>query len=224
MSKQQGSTGILILLVGVLVIVTLGLYIHTTNKSKEILDELKVVASEKAPEEIAQNYTNDSLGFSFEFDKEFYVYKDSEEEFNQRAAGINSKSPTGDSRKNFGNYVGYPLEKFLGAVAVLDETKSFEKSPLSVWIFENPNNLSPENWYKRYWYYPFIWGDFTSRSNEVAPTKEATISGQMAKYSLVDYQPSSPKFVYLSKGNKMFLFRVIGETGDKVLSTFKFLL
>lgn len=217
MSVQKGFTGILILIVGVLIIATLGIYIFSTSKTSPI-NEVKTVTT---PEETVKTYTNDVLGFSFKHDKDLSVIEDSEEEFNKRSAGATSKSPTGDYRKNFSSYVGYSPEKFLGAVVVL-EKQDFDKSPLFIWVFENPNNLSPENWYKRYWYYPFIWGDFTTRANEAAPTKDATISGQLAKYSIVDYQPNSPKFIYLSKKEKMFLFRIIGEKGEQLLNTFKF--
>lgn len=211
MSTQKGFTGILILLVGILVTITLGIYIFSISKSSPIKEIEDVVT----PVETINTYTNDKLSFSIKYDKNLKVQEDSEEEFNKRG--------NGEFRKNFTNYVGYSPEKFAGAVMVLDETGNYEKNPLTIWVFDNPDNLSIDSWFTKYWYYPFVWGDFTARSNGIVPTKDATIGGQLAKYSVVDYQSGKPKFVYISKDKKMYLFRIIGESGDKILATFKFL-
>lgn len=162
-----------------------------------------------------KTYSNEKLGFGFQYDKDLKVQEDSEEEFNERG--------NGNFRKNFTYYVTYTPAEVLGVVVVLDETNSFDTNPLTIWVFENLDNLTVEKWYKDYWYYPFVWGDYTERRNNVAPINEATISGQIAKYGVVNYQPSQPKFIYLSKDKKMFLFRIIREKGDQIISTFKFL-
>src|SRR3989344_676485 len=89
--------------------------------------------------------------------------------------------------------------------------------------FDNPNDKSIDVWYKDYWYYPFVWGDYTSMGKiTLAPKDEATVSGQMGRSGVIDYQPGKPKFIYVSNSSKMYLFRIIGEDGDKILSTFKF--
>ena len=111
----------------------------------------------------------------------------------------------------------------MGAAVVLGKDGNFDTNPLTVWVFDNPQDLSIDAWYKNYWYYPFVWGDFTYTGKfELAPKKEATISGQIAKSGVIDYQPGKPKFVYLSRDKKMYLFRIIGESGDKILQSFKF--
>jgi len=126
-------------------------------------------------------------------------------------------------RKNFKGYVTYEPGKVLGIVAVLDKANSYDTNPFTLWVFDNPNDLSIDEWYKNYWYYPFVWGDFTYKGKfELAPNTEATISGQMARSGVIDYQPGKPKFVYLSKDKKMYLFRIIGEDGNKILSSFNF--
>ena len=139
-----------------------------------------------------------------------------EEEFNKRG--------NGDFRKNFKGYVGYEPGEPFGAVVVLDKEGSYDASPFSVWVFNNSNVLTIEQWFDKYWYYPYLWGvfDYTSKSH-VALDTEATVSGQQARYKIVAYQPGKPKFVYIAKDQKMYLFRVIGDSGDKILSTFKFL-
>lgn len=160
-------------------------------------------------------YVNEKLGFEFKYSKDLKVLKDSEEEFNKRG--------NGNFRKNFAYYVTYQPAAVLGIVAVLDKTNSFDKSPVTIWVFENPDNFSIEKWYANFWYYPFVWGDYTERRNNFAPINDATVSGQPAKYGIVNYQPSSPKFIYLSNSGKMYLFRIIGQQADQILYNFKFL-
>ncbi len=126
-------------------------------------------------------------------------------------------------RKNFKGYVTYEPGKVLGIVAVLDKANSYDTNPFTLWVFDNPEDLSIDAWYQTYWYYPFVWGDYTYTGKfELAPKQEATISGQLAKIGTIDYQPGKPKFVFISKDKKMYLFRIIGNIGDQILSGFKF--
>lgn len=163
-----------------------------------------------------KDYLDQSLRFSFKYSKDLTAKEDSEEEFNKRN--------NGDFRKNFKGYIQYEPGKFLGAVVVLGNDGNYDVNPFTLWVFDNPNDLTIDDWHHDYWYYPFIWGDFTSEGKyELAPSEEATISGQIGKSRVIDYSPGKPKFVYVSKDKKMYLFRVIGESGDKILSTFKLL-
>ncbi len=206
---QKGSALIPILLAGLLII--LGGFIFYSRGS-----DSKNPISPVALKNKISLYTSQQFLFKFEYGSDFFVKEDSEEEFNKRG--------NGDYRKNFKGYVGYEPGKFLGAVVVLDSTKSYDKTPLTVWVFDNSDNLTIEKWYAQYWFYPFVWGDFTYTGKvKLAPKDEATISGQMAKSGIVDYQPGKPKFIYLSKDKKMYLFRIIGQEGDQILSSFKFL-
>ncbi len=160
-----------------------------------------------------------NLGFSLSYKKDLTVKEDSEEEYNKRG--------NGDFRKNFKGYVGYEPPAFLGAAAVLGKDNNFDNNPFTIWVFDNPNNLTVDGWFDKYWYYPFVWGvfDYTSKGH-IALDKEATVSGEMAKSKVVVYQPGQPKFIYVAKEGKMYLFRIIDDsknTGDQILSTFKFL-
>lgn len=171
--------------------------------------------SPKSTQVTEEKYTNSALGFEFNYSKGLIAKEDSEQDFDKRG--------NGDFRKNFKGYVTYEPGKVLGIVAVLDKKASYETNPLTLWIFDNPENLSIDTWYKNYWYYPFVWGDYTYTGKfELAPKTEATVSGQVAKSGMIDYQPGKPKFVYVAKNKKMYLFRIIGEEGDKTFSTFKF--
>ncbi|MBI2334300.1 hypothetical protein HYU96_00705 [Candidatus Daviesbacteria bacterium] len=159
--------------------------------------------------------TYQSLDFQFQYGQEWKVLEDSEEEFDERGNGT--------FRKNFTGYVGYEPGKFLGAVVTLDQSGSYEINPFTVWIFDNPQNLTIEAWHHDYWYYPFVWGDFTDTGKFVlAPQDEATVSGQPGKSGIIDYREGKPKFIYVAKDGKMYLFRIIGSEGEKILQSFKF--
>ncbi len=208
---RQGSATLLLVLLGLLVILAGGYFYFTSSNHLQTPVSPAISSNNKQA-----TYTNQALGFKFEYGRNLTAKEDTEELFNKRG--------NGEFRKYFKEYVRYEPGKFAGAVAVLDQQASYDTNPFTVWVFENPNNLSIDNWYKNYWYYPLNWGDFTYKGKvELAPKIEATVSGQLGKTGVIDYQPGKPKFVYVSKDGKMYLFRVIGEEGEKVLSTFKFL-
>ncbi len=186
-----------------------GIYLYQSTKS-QLLQTPKLSSPNQSE---FKDYSN-PLGFQMKIAKGLTVKEDSEEEFNKRG--------NGDFRKNFKGYVVYEPGKFLGAVVVLDKTNNYDTNPFTIWVFDNPKDLSIDEWYKNYWYYPFVWGDFTYKGKfTLAPKTEATISGQPAKSGVIDYQPGKPKFVYLAKDKKMYLFRVIEDSGEKILQGFK---
>ncbi len=206
---QKGSVLPFIIFTIVLLGIAGFLYI-SKQSTKSFIKPVAIINSSK-------NYINNTLGFQFQYSgQDLTIKEDTEELFNKRG--------NGDFRKNFKGYVQYDPGKFIGAVVVLDKNNSFDTNPLTLWVFDNPKGLTIDEWYKNYWYFPFVWGDFTYQGKTVlAPKTEATISGQMAKSGIIDYQPGKPKFIYLSKDKKMYLFRIIGQSGDKILSTLKFI-
>lgn len=161
-------------------------------------------------------YKNEKLGFELQYSQNLKVLEDSEEEFNQRGGG--------NFRKNFSFYVGYEPGGFVGAMVVLEKEDNFETNPFSLWVFNNLNNLAIEQWHHDYWYYPFVWGDFTYTGKFIlAPQDIATVSGQIGKSGVIDYREGKPKFIYIAKDQKMYLFRIIGQKGEEILRGFKFL-
>src|SRR3989338_9397318 len=211
--KQRGFVQPLLVLAVIIILIIAGVYFY---QSSGVIKPLQSIKSPISKQSEFNDYKNTDLGFEFQYSKDLKVKIDSEEEFNKRG--------NGDFRKNFKGYVGYEPGKFLGAVVVLDKSSSFDSSTFSIWVFDNPANLSVDALFDKYWYYPYLWGVFDWASKgHVAPDSEATVSGQQVKYKVVSYQPGKPKFVYLAKDQKMYLVRVIGETGDKILSMFKFL-
>lgn len=212
---MQKGFSVPLLLLGILVvcgvIFSYVFYVKTSQKN------YRKVSPNPKQETPLKVYSNQELDFEFQYVEGVEVKIDSEEEFNQRG--------NGDFRKNFTYYVTYPPAKVLGAFSVLDETGSFEMSPFTVWVFENSNDLTIEKWYNNFWYYPFVWGDYTASRNNVAPMIDATISGQIAKLGVVSYQPGSPKFIYLNHSGKMYLIRIINKQEnleDQILESFKF--
>lgn len=207
---QKGFAQPIVILVIVLVAVLGIIYFYLPKNNQSI--NIKVTS----PIQQIKSYTNQNLGFEISYVKDLTAKEDTEEEFNKRG--------NGDFRKNFKGYVQYEPGKFLGGVVVLDKTNSYDTNPFTLWVFDNSKDLTIDVWYKNYWYYPFVWGDFTYTGKSVlAPHDEATVSGQMAKSGIIDYQPGKPKFVYLSKDKKMYLFRIIGDSGGQLLSNFRFL-
>ncbi|MCL4365673.1 hypothetical protein M1437_00390 [Patescibacteria group bacterium] len=215
---QKGTATLILLVVGLVMVGFISLFafgfpkslVLPKTSSPVLLKQLTAVSDAKP-----LIYSNQKLGLEFQYlNKDFKVQEDSEADYNKRG--------NGDFRKNFKGYVGYEPGKFSGAVVVLDKPNSYEVNPFSVWVFDNPDNLTATGWFDKYWYYPFVWGvfDWTSKGH-IALDTEATISGKQAKYKIVSYQPGKPKFVYVQNGQKMYLFKVVGDSGDKILSSLK---
>lgn len=212
---QKGFAQPLLILLLITAVIAGGAYFYFRINTKAPL----AIVDEEIKEDSINNVDMKSylraLGFEFKYKSNLLVKEDSEENFNKRG--------NGDFRKNFTGYIQYEPAKFLGATVVLEKDDNFDTNPFTVWVFENPDNLDIGEWYKNYWYYPFVWGDFTEKQKfEFAPKNEATISGKTAKSGVIDYRPGKPKFIYLSNDKKMYLFRIIGTTGEDLLSTFKF--
>ncbi len=205
----KGFAAIPVLLV--LALAAAGLVVYF-NLPRSINIPVKPIPSEES----LPAYQNEKLGFAMNYPKELTVKEDLEEEFDKRGNGT--------FRKNFTGYVGYEPEKVLGAVVVLGKSNSYDTNPFTLWVFNNDNNLAIDRWHQDFWYYPFVWGDFTYTGKfSLAPKDEATVSGQMGKSGIIDYREGKPKFIYVPKDQKMYLFRIIGQEGEKILATFKFL-
>lgn len=204
---QKGFAQLLLILLALGLIIG-GVYLFYSKNSLLKTSKISPTSSSEF-----KDYSS-PLGFQLQYPKDLIVKEDTEEEFNKRG--------NGNFRKNFKSYIEYEPGKFLGAVVVLDKPISYDTNPFTVWIFDNPNGLSVEDWYKNYWYYPFVWGDFSYQGKTVlAPKMEATISGQIGKSGIIDYQPGKPTFIYLPMDNKMYLFRIIGDSGNQILSSFR---
>lgn len=175
-------------------------------------------SSTPIPSITQKTYTSTGFNFQFTYPSDLEIKSDSEEDYSLKNGG--------DVRKNFTGYVRYEPGKVLTAFSVLGNNSSFENSSFTIWVFDNPNNLIPEDWFGKYWYYPFLWGQFNPPEKRLlAPENETTVGGKVEKYAKVDYQQGSPKYFYIPIKNVMLLIRILTKpdnTGDKILSTFKF--
>lgn len=229
---QRGFAHLFLILILALVLLAAGIFFYfqifneqssSTNKPSTGIsssEDSQAIVNFISSKPENKEFNNQNFGIAFEYPPEgFSVVEESEEEFNKRGNGT--------FRKNFTGYVGYPPGEAVGSVVVLDETKNYEDAPLSIWVFSNPDNLTPKDWYRQYWYYPYIWGDFTSRSELIAPIKEATVSGQLGGYNIVDYREGKPQFILVPFKNKMYLFKFPTESKleviEEILESFEFL-
>lgn len=208
---EKGSATIILLLLILFLILFGGVYyFNRLQASRDLITPIVNNGNDK------NSYSNQSLGFEFQYTKDLTVKQDSEEEFDKRENGT--------FRKNFTGYVGHEPGKFLGAVVILNKNNSFDMNPFTVWVFNNDSNLTIDKWHHNFWYYPFVWGDFTYAGKFIlAPQDMATVSGQIGKSGTIDYREGKPKFIYISKDQKMYLFRIIGQSGEEILTSFKFL-
>lgn len=209
---QRGTAPVFVVF-GLLVIAVLAGFLFYKFKNPSQMQEISLVK----PTNALSIFSSQEFNFTFQYPaKNLTVKNDSEEEFNKRG--------NGDFRKNFRGYVMYEPGKVLGAVTVLGKDGSFDLVPFSVWVFDNPQELTSSQWFEKYWFYPYLWGVFAEPDKgHIRPDKIATISGQTVKYSVVSYQQGSPKFILISQNQQMYLLRVIGDEGEKILESFKFL-
>lgn len=224
MQKGISAIFLIILLTFFLGIIFIGVgYVVTGEKAPVSLNlNPPKISKTPNPKPSPTVYQNKDLGFQITIPAGFISKEDSEEKFNKRG--------NGNFRKNFTGYVLYEPANVLGAVVILDKNdQNYEDAPVSIWIFENKDNLKPEDFYNKFWYYPFVWGDFTSNTkSKYAPNNEEKLKifNEYGKSAILDYQVNKPKFIYLRIGGEMYLFRVLNNNnnaGAEVLNSFKLL-
>lgn len=205
-----------LLLIAIILIVSLsaiGVYFFIFKNQSPVISE-QMVAPEVISQQPTQNqvYKNQNLGFEFVLPEGSTVKDETEEEFHKRS--------NGQMRKNFTYYVQYAPAEFVSSLYVLGKDNDYENAALSLWVFENPKDLDASAFYEKYWYYPFIWGDFSSGKERIAPTIDFNIADSTASGAVAAFKPNSPKFMYLPREGKMYLFKVVGDS--KIIDSFKF--
>lgn len=218
---QKGFANFLLMVILVSAILSvLGVYwISSKNQPSVPIQDKKMLspASNKL-----QNtaYKNSEMGLEFSLPPGYSAKEESEKEYFKRVYG--------DTRKNFTYYVQYPPPEFVNSFYVLKNGEgNWDKANLIISIFKNPENLDAAKFYKDYWYYPFVWGDFSAEKNKIAPVNVELIAGREGKSGVVDYRESKPKFIYLPRGDRGLMLQIQlpsenNETGKKILDSFKF--
>ena len=221
---QRGS--VLPLLLVLILILTVGVgvfYIQfyrtdTTSEAAVAIVPIKTKTL-SSPSPAKQVSSIESLGLSFEVPEGFSLKEETEEEYFKRAFG--------NIRKNFSGYVLYsPAEFAESFYIVADGENNLDKSILTVWAFQNPESLDPKAFYNKYWYYPFVWGDFSAKKNNIAPESIELIDGKEGQFGVVDFREEKPKFIYLPLNDKNLMLQIQYPNGSltakEILRSFKF--
>lgn len=213
---QKGSALIpLTLFLAVIVLAIVSGWYYVNNQPVTESYRPGPTQSVMGPEKTEPNpeiYENPDLDLRFKYPVEYEVKEETEAQFHKRS--------NGDMRKNFNSTLFYPPAEFITSLYVAKPGEDLKDAGLSIWVFENPDNLTPQAFYKKYWYYPFIWGDFTYAKEKIAPSEDFKLGEATASSSIVEYQTGSPRFAYLSRGGKMFLFKTNGN--DEILKSIIF--
>lgn len=214
---QKGFAPILLVIIFAAILTSAGVYWSSFKKASEVVIQEKMV-SPTPPNET--NYENAQLGFKLVLPGGFLVKEESEKDYFKRS--------NGDVRKNFTYYIQYLPPDFINSFYVLENGEdNLDKAKLAIVVFKNPDNLDAQKFYNKYWYYPFVWGDFTAGKNKIAPENIEQIGGKEGKYGIVDYREGKPKFIYLPLESKDLMFQIQlpsqgNEAGQKILESLKF--
>ena len=151
------------------------------------------------PDETAdwETYTNTKYGYSIRYPEDKYTISQDNELLYSEENKIEVKT-------SFEDYLGYPPPEFLFALRFVN--KETKEDPIRIWIFNNEENKNIDDWYEKYWYYPFTWGKgVPAVVEENKPVKEIEIGRQTGRYVYSD-EMGKVKYIYLSTKGWMFLF------------------
>lgn len=220
---QRGSVLPLLLIFVLVAAIGVGVYFNqhsktsTTSEAAAPLKSLQIIPS-SSPKDLT--ILDDMTGLKFEVPSGLTVKRETEAEYFKRAFG--------NIRKNFNYYVLYNPAEFAEAFYVMPSSETnLDKALLTAWVFQNPDNMDAKAFYSKYWYYPFVWGDFTAAKNSIAPESIEIIGGKEGFYGMVDYREGTPKFIYIPLKDKNLMMQINlpsegNLTGQDILRSFKF--
>lgn len=218
---QKGFANFLLIVILVAAILSVfGVYWISSKNQTSVTIQDKRIPSPASNKPQNTVYKNSGIGLEFSLPPGYTVKEESEKEYFKRVYG--------DTRKNFTFYVQYPPPEFVNSFYVLKNGESnLDQANLIISVFKNPENLDAVKFYKEYWYYPFVWGDFSAEKNKIAPVNIELIAGREGKSGVVDYREGKPKFIYLPRGDKGLMLQIQmssqdNEMGKKILDSFKF--
>lgn len=217
---QRGSVLPLVLfLICLLVLSAAGfIYFRFLSSKTPDNDTQTTVASPTANSE-DQVMRDSLLGLKFEIPIKYSVKKETEEEYFKRAYG--------NIRKNFGSYVLYSPAEFAEAFYIIsDSENNLDKATVTVWVFKNPEGLDAKEFYDKFWYYPFVWGDFTQAKSEISPANTELINGREVLSGVVGYRDGKPKYIYLPLMDKELMMQIQFKNEDliakEIVQSFRF--
>jgi hypothetical protein len=163
-----------------------------------------------------QNYTNSIMGVAFLYPGESLLLdSDDEAKYSERSHF--------DVRETFIRMLGYSPPQLISAVGTVDrkaQQDGYLLDHFTVWVFDNQGKLSIEDWYRKYRYYPFVWGKAVESAIEYdRPKNTAKINELVMKYAILD-DMGAAQYGYISSDERMFLIVTRSDLGNQVLSTF----
>ena len=219
---QKGFAQTLLLLIVLLSLGGFALYWFFLRSSTPPVIPEKTAFPLPDSENLPQNtiFKNDEIGLEISLPPGFSIKQETEKDYFKRA--------NGDTRKNFTYYVQYPPPEFVNSFYVMEAGENNpDKAKLSILVFKNPENMEPQKFYQEYWYYPFIWGEFSlSEKNKFAPQAIELIDGRESGTAVADFRETKPKFIYLPYKQKNLMLQIQmptenNQTGNQILKSLK---
>lgn len=167
-----------------------------------------------------KTYTNTKYGYEFKYpDSDYGTKIESELEYGKRY-NVNLPESYIKSKK-------YSPPKLLDGIRVESIQSyqgrygTFNTIPFTVFVVNNPENLTSDLWYQKYQFYPFEWDQPTES------LKEITIENIVAKTPIYVPDIYPPQLFYIYENERIILIKASEEAqskniGAQILSTFKF--
>ena len=186
-----------------------------------------IIPSQDADTQSWKSYADNQYGFSFQYPDTLFTVMDDTETDRTPTPANPEELP--DLRDNFFVAKGYDAPHPLYALKITAVDPSNVSNPFSLWIFDNRDGLTPDEWYEKYDYYPFAFGPHIPAPVDAEkPIQNVLVHDALGKYHLrVSEEGGEVAYVYIPHGNTMFLLMIntslsTGEIGNKILSTVRF--
>ena len=169
-------------------------------------------------------YADSALKFRLRYPESVYqVASESGKEYYQKY----KKDPS----ERFSDFMGHAPPKDLGGVGIFFLEKEeitagnqtvvpIDGNQFTIRVFDNPQELTIDEWYEKYQLFPFRFGQGAPALEETIAINE--IEGKTITREVPDF--GKRKFVLLSKDNHVFLIKIFSPTKEKeqMLSTLEF--
>lgn len=187
-----------------------------TNNTPQVITETITVKPTGTVDETSnwKTYKNDKYGFEFQYPEKNYTVEGYSLEQYDKASHVSSH------RTNFEKMLGYPAPQDNFALSLVSKDN---QELIRIWVFNNIENLSIDDWYKKYMYFPESYGsgsvDFYK---DFWPNKAIKIGNLNGLYNMATTR--GPYAAYVKVKGSMFLVEMFSDPSsfDQILSTFKF--
>ena len=164
-------------------------------------------------------YENDQGGLTFRYPPDYKVFTNDEVTVKQTDRNLYYQD-------EFAAVLGYRPPQVVVEVYVSHNSvqPSVHHNPtFHIWVLENSAQLSIDDWYQKYQYYPAVWGQLSDTKMAAdIPSSQVEIGSHVASFSASnDYRRE--QYGYLLQGSRIFLFQVDMQenVSSEILSTFQ---